>query len=307
MRIVVLYNPNAGRGRGERVAASVRAMLETRGDQTTLLATAKEPPEAFHARVAAALRGADLLIVAGGDGTLHSTLPAVVGSGVPIYHLAMGTENLFARQFGMDRQPLTLQGALDAWRIVDVDVGELQVGLPSAGILATPFVLMCSLGPDASVIRRLDESRRGPISHLSYLKPVLAELLDPWLPRLTVEVDGERIADGVKGMLVVANSRQYAVRIDPAHRASMTDGLLDVAVFPCGGRVGALWTLARCRARRHGGSVIYKQGTTIRVHAEDPRPPALQIDGECRRVAPGPLELVARSRPGALRVLSPRT
>ena len=55
MRVLVLYNPNAGRGRGQRVAESVRAMLERRGLTADLLATVKEPPEAFCQRLTQAL------------------------------------------------------------------------------------------------------------------------------------------------------------------------------------------------------------------------------------------------------------
>ncbi len=174
-------------------------MLQRRAHSVDLLATAKEPPDAFIARISAAISGADLLIICGGDGTLHHTLPAVVGSGVPVYHLAMGTENLFARQFGMDRLPDTLASAIDRWQVQAVDVGRLMIGSASQ-----PFVLMCSLGPDASVIRRLDEARRGPISHLSYLKPIAAELADLWLPRLTIDVDGQRLVENQQGMVVVA-------------------------------------------------------------------------------------------------------
>src|SRR5678815_1398252 len=114
----------------------------------------------------------------------------------------------------------------DRSQVLDVDVGVVTI----AGT-EVPFVLMCSLGPDASVMRRLDEARRGPISHLSYIRPILAELRDPCLPRVTIEVDGKRVVDGQTGMVVIANSRQYAIRIDPAYKASMTDGLLDMVFF----------------------------------------------------------------------------
>jgi diacylglycerol kinase family enzyme len=164
---------------------------------------------------------------------------------------------------------------------------------------------MCSLGPDASVIRRLDEARRGPISHLSYLKHIARELADLWLPHLTIEVDGQRVIENQQGMVVVANSRQYAVRVDPAYKASMTDGLLDLVFLACTGRWSALTALARCRIRKHGSNITYKQGASVRIHAEDPRPPALQVDGECLKVAHSPLDLQLDAQPQALKVLIP--
>lgn len=304
MRALILFNPNSGRGRGQRVAESVRAMLAAGGAEAELFATAKEPPGVFQGRLSAALAGKDLLIVAGGDGTLHHALPAAAGSGVPLYHLAMGTENLFARQFGMDRTPATLERAIRAWRTLDVDVATLTLDDQPP----CPFVLMCSIGPDASVIRRMDAGRRGPISHLSYCRPVLAELMRPSLPRLTIEVDGKMLVQDQRGMAVVANSRQYAARIDPAMNASMTDGLLDVVFFPVTGRVSLAAWIIKSRLRKHlGKALTYEAAQRVRITAAGTDgAPAYQIDGECgrHRFAKG-LEMRVEVRPAALRVLLP--
>ncbi len=306
MRTLILFNPNAGRGRGQRVAESVRDLLASRSAHADLFPTAKEPPDAFHARLSAAMQGLDLLIVAGGDGTLHSTLPSLLNTAIPVYHLAMGTENLFARQFRMDRAPETLDRAIKAWRTLDVDAATLSFDTPHP---PHPFILMCSLGPDASVIRRLDAARRGPISHLSYLKPILSEVIAPAIPRLTIEVDGERLADNQPGMAIIANSRQYAMRIDPACNASMTDGLLDVVFFPAATRfhLPAWVALSRLRLHRRAG-VLYRQGRSVRVtcDATAPAAPAYQLDGECGRhpIAPG-ATLTFTVQPRALRVLAP--
>lgn len=305
MRVLVLYNPSSGRGRGQRVAEGVRALLASRGTNAELFPTAKEPPEQFHARLAGALRAADLLVVAGGDGTLHHTLPSLLGSGTPVYHLAMGTENLFARQFRMDRSPGTLDRAIRSWKTLDVDAAVLS---PSDSTRSYPFILMASIGPDAGVIRRLDAARRGPISHLSYIRPILAEVLAPTIPSLTIEVDGRILVQGRSGMAVVANSRQYAMRIDPACDASMTDGLLDVVFFPAGTRFHLpFWvTLARLRLHRRAG-VFYRQGQHVRITCATPGPaPAYQLDGECGRhpiASTAPLDFSVRAK--ALRVLTP--
>ncbi|HYE60923.1 MAG TPA: diacylglycerol kinase family protein [Phycisphaerales bacterium] len=305
MRALILYNPHSGRGRGQRTAESVAAMLRSTGGTPTLLGTAKEPPDAFHARLRAALAGQNLLIVAGGDGTLHHTLPSVVGSGVPLYHLAMGTENLFARQFAMDGSPATLERAVKAWRTLDIDVATLTLD----GDSPRPFVLMCSIGPDAGVIRRLDAARSGPISHLSYVRPIVAELLAPSLPRLTVEVDGRKVIDDQPGMCVVANSRHYAMRIDPALNASMTDGLLDVVFFPSAGRVSLAAWMLKSRFRKHlGKPLTYVSAGKVRITAPNHRgpAPAYQVDGECgRHTFPKGVELNIDVVPKALKLLAP--
>ena len=252
------------------------------------------------------MSGLNLLVIAGGDGTLHHTLPAVINTGVPIYHLAMGTENLFARQFRMDRTPRTLDRTIKSWRTLDIDVATLTLG-GSTPANPHPFVLMCSIGPDASVIRRLDAARRGPISHLSYLKPIAAELLSPSLPRLTIEADGRRVVEDTPGMAVIANSRQYAMRIDPAMNASMTDGLLDIVFFPATNRYSLAGWVLKSRLRRHlGKPLTYEHARCVRVVSDLSSSPAYQLDGECGRHSfEKHLHLDFEVRPKALCVLTP--
>jgi diacylglycerol kinase (ATP) len=302
VRAAILYNSASGRGMGERVAMGARQVLERRGVVVASLPTDREPD--FAARLRELLSGTDLLVVAGGDGTLHSSLAAVVGTGIPVYHLALGTENLFARQFGMDRTPQRLDRAIAAWRTLDVDTGEAAQG----GQADRKFSLMGSVGADAAVIRTLHQTRRGPISHLTYLRPIAAQVLQPWLPRLCVEVDGKPLVSDAPGMVVVANSRQYGWRIDPAVNASMTDGLLDVVFFPASGKLGGL-RLARwviwARFRRHlAAGAVYAQGRGVRVRTSGPRP-CYQLDGECGDCPGDELALDFKVRERSLRVLLP--
>jgi diacylglycerol kinase family enzyme len=124
------------------------------------------------------------------------------------------------------------------------------------------------------------------------------------------------VLEGARGTLVVANSRQYALRIDPARRADMSDGLLDLVFLPGRGAASmALWGL-RCRLRRpiERRGAVYLTGREVRITSEEPAP--YQIDGD----SPGwrgaglggaadgdgePLSLRVCVWPGAMRVLTP--
>jgi len=172
-------------------------------------------------------------------------------------------------------------------------------------------LLMVSVGPDAGVIRRLTALRKRAIGHLAYIGPVVREWIRPSFPPLTVEVDGRRMIEGQRGSLLVANSRQYALRIDPAHRADMADGLLDVVFLPGARARSVLAWAARCRLRRDiersGG--VYVQGREARVSSHEPGP--YQIDGDapwCGAAVErpeAPLSLRVSVWPRALRVLLP--
>ncbi len=287
VKIALVYNEASGRGAGAAAAAKVESAAAGAGHSVVRVPVRS-------AGLDDALHAADVAVVAGGDGTVHSLLPRLVRSRAAIYHFPLGTENLFSRQFRMNRDVPRLLRAVEGGRVVRVDVPRLRVETGGNGDShETPFVLMCSVGPDASVVRRLAAVRTGPISHLSYALPILGELRDPYLPRITLRVDGVEVVGGMRGMAIIANSRQYATRIDPAARASMHDGLLDVVFFPCRHALAAGAWLLSSRLRRHTRNkhVIYTQGARVELVAEGEGTPAYQLDGEAGRERAAPLRL----------------
>lgn len=225
-----------------------------------------------HVDFASVLQDCDAVIVFGGDGTMHSVAPYASASECPVYHVPLGTENLFAREFRMSTDAARLRTALEAWSVVEVDYGRCN-GLP--------FVIMCSVGPDASVIHRLAAERAGAISRVSYAPHVLRETLKPTIPVLTIDADGKRVVDGRRGVVIVANSRQYALRLDPARRASMTDGLLDVVFLPGASAAAVLmWGVrAMLRSIREGSSAVHALAENVFIESQGEPAPA-QLDGE---------------------------
>lgn len=301
MKLVLLWNPRSGRGRSRRAAEKFGAALRAQGHEVSAL----DVPAAGGS-LAGELEGAGALLVAGGDGSVLRAAPAAIAAGVPVYHIPCGNENLFAREFRMDSSVQTLRRALERRAVTKVDVGRVT-GRQGAG---GTFLIMCSLGPDAGVIHRLARARSRALGHFAYAGPVLRELMAPSFPRLRVRVDGREVVDGRCGILLVGNSRQYALRMDPAVRASMSDGLLDVVFLPCQGRAGALAWGLRCRLRRQSShaDLVYIQGREIEIEPAEGEA-VYQVDGEAgcgdaagQRIS-GPLRLTLS--PACLPVLVP--
>lgn len=295
MRAVILINPNAGRGRAARIGAAADRQLRSAGHETLIHTIGRDPdlqPED--------LGGADALVVVGGDGTVHHAADVAVESGVPIYHAASGNENLFAREFGMRPDPRAVLHALEHASRETIDRARCN---------GASFLIMCSVGPDASVIHRLTQARRKPTGHLAYTRPVIAEAFSPQIPRVRIEVDGKVIADYRRGVVVVANSRQYALRVDPCPGADVQDAMLDVAFLPCSTSLGAVVRLTQCRLRVQGrfGSVLGR-GERVRIEIEGEHPQC-QLDGEAPISGSPALHasvLECRVEPRALPVLVPK-
>ncbi|MDY7107378.1 MAG: hypothetical protein SYC29_01960, partial [Planctomycetota bacterium] len=228
-------------------------------------------------------------------------------TGTPLYHYPLGTENLFAREFGYSRSRQQLLLALERREIRHLDLGIAN---------NRKFLIMASMGFDAEVTYDLARRRGSSISHLTYLPPILRRFLAWEAPTISVRLDGETIVDRAAGCVVVGNSRQYAMRFDPALRASMTDGRLDVVFFPARSRLELLgWALA-CRRRKQleRPGLVYRLGRQVELVSDAPVryqldgdvPEAHAPDPEDAAVEDGASNLVRISlRPSVLPILIP--
>lgn len=291
MRVVCLFNPISGAGRARARAEAVGEALRAAGHEATLLATRREPAAAW---LDSSLAGAAALVVCGGDGAVRLAARAAAAAGVAIHQCPSGTENLFARAFGMRPDPRAVAAAVEAGRTRRIDTGDAN---------GQPFLIMASIGFDAEVVHDLAAHRDGPISHLSYLRPILRQIRSWNPPALRVSVDGEPIADA-KAFAVIGNLRQYARGLDPARFADPADGELDAVVFPTSGMASLLRWAALLSAGRHlqDPRLAYRVGRVVEI--ESPDPLRMQLDGD---PADGPpaTRIRIEIRPASLDVLLP--
>lgn len=300
VNVAVVYNPIAGAGKAAAAAQRIGEAVDRVGLQVVLAETRIDAADDW---LDGQLAEARALVVVGGDGAVRLAAEPAIRTRTPLYHFPYGTENLFSREFGMDRRVQTLLGALERNEPRLVDVGVVN---------GRTFLLMVSVGYDAEVVHDLAGRRGSSISHWSYLGPSIRQLRAWRPPRLAVTVDGERIDLGRQGAVIVANSRQYAWRLDPAQRAVMSDGLLDVLFLPMESKAQLVSWIIKCRLRRHLADrrLVYKRGSVIEIG--DDRPPRYQLDGDPPPAADNPpgvepvnTPLQISVRPSVLPVLVP--
>lgn len=308
MDVALMFNPIAGRGKAARWSREVAQTLTRAGFGVERIETG---PAAPRQDLAGSLRRVDVAVVIGGDGTVQRCATAIATSGALLYHLPTGTENLFAREFGMRRSVVQLMGALRQRRVRRIDMGLVR----GTSDLPMPFLVMCSLGYDANVVHRLAGARAGSITQLSYVPHMVLELCRPAIAPLRVEVDGRVLVEGLSGTVIIANSRHYAARLDPAPMAEVDDGLLDVAFLPHRTRIGLVGRMVQSRVRRldRTDHTRRDRGEHVLVTAMD-RPMLVQADGEALlgprdrprpALAPVRTPISVNVMPGAMRVLLP--
>jgi diacylglycerol kinase (ATP) len=296
--LLILFNPLAGGGKARAAAQRIETLLRGAGYETQLTPTRAEASDEAGYDLAARLGDARGLIVVGGDGAVRSAADAAIDSRTPLYHVPLGTVNLFAREFAMTGRPQRLLGALRDHRVRWVDSGL-------AG--GRRFLLMASVGFDAQVVHDLARGRGASISRLSYLGPMVRQMRCWRPPKLAVTVDGKPLDLPGTGMVVVANCRRYMWGLNPAARADMTDGKLDVVYLPIRGKADLLGWLGRCLRGRHLADprLVHCLGSSVRIDCDEAQ--SVQLDGDPSSDTAGGEggALQVEIQPGVLPVLLP--
>jgi diacylglycerol kinase (ATP) len=292
--ITLFVNPTAGRGRGARAAQPAAAAFRDAGFTVrTVLGTDAE--DALARARAAVADGTGALVAVGGDGMANLALQAVAGTRTPLGLVAVGTGNDLARALGLPvRDPAAagrvIAEGLKGARLRDIDLG--RVGDRWFGtVLASGF--------DSRVNDRGNRMRR-PSGRLKYDLAMLAELaaFRPFPYRVTL--DGGEVREFEATLVAVGNGPSYGggMRICPG--ADLTDGLFDITIVGDCSRATLLRVFPSVYRGGHVGhpKVAVVRAVQVEIAAQD-------ITGYADGEPLGPLPLIARCIPGAVRVVGP--
>jgi diacylglycerol kinase family enzyme len=279
----LIMNPKSGEGKVEKF--DLKRKAEKLGAEVFLM-SGPEPVDVARVAREAVAGGADLLGVAGGDGTQALVAGIAAEHGLPFMVITAGTRNHFALDLGLDRDDPS--ACLDALR----DGVELRVDLGVIG--SQTFVNNASFGAYAEVVKT--PAYRG--DKLSTTLNLLPDLLQGHRgARLAARADGAEITEP-QALLVANNPYGGGDIAGLSRRARLDRGMLGVVGVKVSSARQAAGLLRGARAT--GLSVLTT--TKIEIAADAPRIP-VGIDGEAV-LMPAPVHCTIR--PGALRVWVPR-
>ncbi|MHC3473189.1 diacylglycerol/lipid kinase family protein [Streptomyces sp. 7R007] len=283
-RPVLIMNPRSGDGKVARHRLVERA--EALGARVILLDLDTRPDPVALARRAVA-EGADLLGVAGGDGTQALVANVAAEHGLPFLVLAAGTRNHFAMDLGLDRDDPA--AGLDALR----DGVELRVDL--GDVSGLPFVNTVSFGTYAEIVQSPDYRDAKAATALDQLPDLLAGEAGA---TLDVRTDDQHLH---APHTVLVSNNPYA-RADPlggGRRPRLDGGTLGVIAV----RVESAAQAAEVALRgERASSITSLTSRRVVVDADGTLVP-VAVDGEALTLPP---PVVCTVRPGALRVRVPR-
>ena len=204
MKAAIIINPFAGKRQGPRIRRLTEKMAADLGVSLSVK-TINGPGDGCELARAAVNEGAERVVCAGGDGTLNAVASGLIGTGVPLGVVPMGSGNGYARSLNMPQKEREALQAAFTGEARPMDVGFLN---------ERPFLGTAGIGFDARVADRFDRcKRRGMIG---YLKIVLREIAIAGTTHVRLSVNGRTIETDVL-MLVFCNTREFGngARISP--------------------------------------------------------------------------------------------
>lgn len=242
--------------------------------------------------------GSDLVIAAGGDGTVRMVALAVSGSRVPMAIVPAGTGNMLARNLGI---PLLLESAVHrAFAGGDrlIDLCRAEMTYPSGRTEHSGFAVMAGVGVDAGMIRRTRESLKAAVGPLAYVPAVLQSLGGGNSVEVGISLDDDPPVTTALHTFIVGNCSDLVGGIPLLPDALPDDGVLDAVCLRAqdvadwagiGGKLAVDTVRGNINALLPGGHPARPSGATPstmqylagrRITLEFAEPEPLELDGD---------------------------
>ncbi|QAY71732.1 diacylglycerol/lipid kinase family protein [Xylanimonas protaetiae] len=316
-QVAVVVNPSK-EGAAELVATVTRVCADAALPEPLFFETTVDEPGGPQARRAVAA-GADVVVAAGGDGTVRAVAGALTGGDVPMAIIPVGTGNLLARNLDLplssveDGMAVVLGGRdrhIDVgWaRVAETDVGLDGEPRPDAAVPGDTqlFLVIAGLGFDAAMVADADDTLKRRVGWIAYFVAGVRHLHGRRM-RAEVSIDGGEPVPTRLRSIMVGNCGRLPGGVTLLPDAEIDDGVLDVAAIDTrGGLAGWAQLLGEVVMQGAGlhndlpgkiGRIDHARARRTRIRVEGGE--HAQVDGDpMGRV----IELEAWVDPGALLV-----
>ncbi|MFC1872851.1 diacylglycerol/lipid kinase family protein [Chloroflexota bacterium] len=323
MKAELIYNPFSGQIDIRHEIEVIVNYLSHNGWIVSLRETSK-PKEATILSRQAVERGAEVVVAAGGDGTINEVANGLVGSDAAMGVIPLGTTNVWAIQMGIPTLNPMLRNAkmanliadmekrisrslpanyyrkvlLDAAKVllegktVAVDVGEVS---------GRYFLMWAGIGFDAAVTESISTTDKRALGSWAYVLPTLNKAHKYHETDIYMNTSGN-LRKFSTPWVVVSNIQLYGGFLPIGAKACLNDGSLDVCIFEGDGFFTFAQHALKVLSRQHlkDPKVKYFQASEISIKADYALP--VHIDGEPFNTTP----ITIRTIPSALNVIVPQ-
>ncbi|WP_422390691.1 diacylglycerol/lipid kinase family protein [Arthrobacter sp. N1] len=259
------------------VVGAVRRIAEEDGwDEPLVIETTADDPGHGQAREALDA-GVDLVIAAGGDGTVRCVAEELAETGTMMALVPLGTGNLLARNLdiAVDNPDAAVEAA---FRGTERTIDVVHVTVDRAQD-AHVFLVMAGIGYDAAIMSDTRDDLKDKVGWLAYVDAGLRNL--PGKPtRTTLSVDGGKPFERRLRSVMGGNCGKIMGGLEIFPGAKIDDGLMDLMTVAPKGALGWLAVAGKLFARGKGKdpSLEYFQCRTAEVTLREPL--EVQLDGD---------------------------
>lgn len=216
LRMRLVHNPTSGLRNARRLGRFLR-VFAAQGMAVSVQRTGRcGDAQAFAAETSA---GADVLAVAGGDGTINEVLNGVRDASLPIAIVPLGTANVVAAEVGSPRRPFRLAKAISAR-------GLTEAYLPRAN--GRRFAMMVGVGFDAHVVVAVNRRLKRVLGKGAFVLAFIKTLREFPYRRYDIVIDGRAYR---AASVIIANGHFYGGRFTCAPAARLDEPDLHVCLF----------------------------------------------------------------------------
>lgn len=276
MRVKVIHNPIANRGRARRLRASLEAWGRVWGEIE--VQSTEWPGHAAELARRAAGDGFDVVAAAGGDGTVHEVVNGLVENGQAAAHLGvipLGTGNDLAWSLGIPPDPAAAIAQLFTGRPQPLDLGQITLQDGRQRLFANGL----GIGFDAMIAiesTRIQGLKGVPLYVAAALKTILFKY---YSPQFTMRFDDDEVSHSVL-LLAIGNGRRAGGAFLMTPDADTRDGRVDSCTVRPVSRFYMLRMLLRLTKGTHVTlpPVTMRRHSSVHVTADEPLP--IHSDGE---------------------------
>jgi diacylglycerol kinase (ATP) len=270
----------------------LRRVLAREGVTDPLWFEVKKSRRAPECARRAAAKGADVLFVWGGDGTVQRCIDAVAGTDTAVAILPAGTANLLAANLGVPH---------DVAEAVRVGLHGDRRRLDTGTVNGEHFTVMAGAGFDARMISDADRGTKDRLGRAAYVVTGLRNLAARPV-RAVIEVDGKPFFDGKVSCVLAANVGKILGGIEAFPEAEPDDGRLELGVVTARNPVQWARTFGRLTLGHPERSPFAKVTTVKKFKIRFGQKVRYEIDGGAR---PAARKLRIKVRPASVTVCVP--
>ncbi|SDQ15697.1 Diacylglycerol kinase family enzyme [Leucobacter chromiiresistens] len=240
--------------------------------------------------------GVDLVIAAGGDGTVRAVAEGLRGSEIPLALLPSGTGNLLARNLDLtlNDMPGSVTSAFTGTNR-PIDLGVIDLEREGGARERHVFVVMAGMGIDAKMIKNTDDDLKKRAGWLAYLGAIVKSLRDPNELHFRYSLDDGRTKRATAHTVIIGNCGSLPANILLLPEAVIDDGQFDILLIRPGNVFGWLrvwakiaWVNGIMRRTKSGRALVGEQKddgdlkyrTGKRFVARLTRPEEIELDGD---------------------------